>query len=157
MEKRENISNVYYFLKEDYKQATERLSELSSKIKELADEQAEGRSQSTENMGHDDAVQESVEQERKVVLKQISELSRVLGKAEIIEDISQKQKIQVGSKVTLSNGKKIKIGSYMSLDKSDGDYVIASYPSPIAKPMIGLEVGDTFNFRGENIEIVSID
>lgn len=157
MEQREKPSSAFYFLKEDYQDAAKKLSELSEKIKSLAAEQAEGRAQSTENMGHDDAVQESVEQERRVVLNQISELSKILSKSQVIEEVNDKTRVRIGSKVTLSNGKRIKIGSYTSFASKDGDYLIASYPSPVAKNMIGLEVGDDFNMQGENIEIISID
>lgn len=47
----------YYFFPEDIAVIEQSINGLDERIKELAKEQGEARSQSTENMGHDDACQ----------------------------------------------------------------------------------------------------
>ncbi len=146
-----------YFLSDDYSVLEQKMLEYTARMKALALEQAEGKSQSTENQGHDDAVQEAVEQERRVLNDQISNLSAILKRARLLPNTAVDGRVKIGSRVTLSDGRKIKVGSYITFSQRDGGYVVASYPSPVALPMLGLEAGDTFYFRGLEIEILAVD
>lgn len=149
------ITSTVYFLPEDYEILKSRVQELQEKVKELGRDQAEANMQSTENMGHDDAVQEVVNNDRNVTLAQLKRLEALLRNAQIIEKKDTGGKIRVGSTVTFSNGLKIRVGSFESMENRKP--VDVTYVSPLGKSLLGKEVGDEIKIKGEDIEIISIE
>lgn len=153
METRTNATTMY-FLKEDYEILKTRVQELKDKIKELGQAQAEANMQSTENMGHDDAVQEVVNNDRNVILAQLRRLEGLLQGAQLIEP-KKTDKITLGSIVTFANGLKIRVGSFESMENRKP--VDVSYVSPLGKSLIGKEVGDEIKLKDKDVEIISVE
>jgi transcription elongation GreA/GreB family factor len=144
----------YYFLEEDFNILRDTVDELHQKIWQLGKDQAEASGQSTENFGHDDAVQEVIFDTRRVVLKQLTNLSHMVDHAQIIKPKGPFDKVVLGAKVKLSNGKTYMIGSFQIF--ADHDFENISYQSPIAQAILGKQEGDEISFRGEEITILNI-
>lgn len=144
----------YYFLKEDLIALKEMVNNLEKKVIELGKEQGEVASQSTENFGHDDACQETVYQDRKVVIGRLNTMRQILNKAVFVELIGKTDKVRLGLIVELSDGNTYQIGSYRILTKHEIKNI--SYNSPLGQKLLSKEVGDEIVHQGTIIKIVSI-
>lgn len=144
----------FYFLKEDLFTLREMVEGLQKRVIELGKEQGEAAGQSTENFGHDDACQEVVEQDRRVVVSRLNDLRKILNHAKMVEPINNSKKIRFGSIVELSNGKTYQIGSYRVFAKHLVENI--SYNSPLGRKLISQEEGDEIVHNGTIITIISI-
>lgn len=144
----------YYFMKEDFIALKELIENFQKRIVELGKEQGIAVNQSTENFGHDDAVQEVVEQDRRIIISRINDMKKILNKAKIIEPSNNKEKVRFGSVVELNNGKKYQIGSYRILAKHTIENI--SYNSPLGQKLISKEIGDEIVHNGTIITIINI-
>jgi transcription elongation GreA/GreB family factor len=144
----------YYFLREDLEVLGNRVNELHEEIKDLAKEQGEANSQSTENFGHDDACQEAIYQKRTIVLTQLKDLVLILNGAVIIEPEKQFEIVLFGSIVELNDGRRLRIGSYAIY--AEHPIRTISYNSPLGKRLIGKRRGDEIIFQDQKLLIVTI-
>lgn len=145
----------YYFLREDVKALGFRIEELRNRVKQLGKEQGIAAAQSTENFGHDDACQEVVTYDRNVILGQLQNLTAIMNQAEIIEPKCPMNAVRFGAIVGLSDGRTIRIGSYMIFAEHFSPEHI-SYNSPLARAMLGKKVGEEFEFRNQTYVVKSI-
>ncbi|PIR40039.1 MAG: hypothetical protein COV33_01700 [Candidatus Zambryskibacteria bacterium CG10_big_fil_rev_8_21_14_0_10_34_34] len=130
------------------------VGQLQQDVRDLAKEQREASSQSTENFGHDDACQEAIYDKRRLVLSRLNSLVPILNSAVIVEPEEQPTKVQFGTVVELSDGRRIRIGSY-AIYARHSVYTI-SYNSPLGKSLIGKQEGDTTFFRSQEFVITKI-
>lgn len=144
----------YYFLLEDFAALQSKLDALTSKIKDIGNRQGDAARQSTENMGHDDACQEAINEERKLTALRFNELKEIINRAEIVEPVGHAMNVRLGAEVELSNGRIFRIGSYLVLAEYEVENI--SYNSPFARVFINKRVGDVVEFGGEKIEIKAI-
>ena len=143
-----------YFFLEDIKVLEESIKDLRSKIKELGKEQAEAVKQSTEIFGHDDACQEAIYQERRVVSSRLEELTQIFNNSVVVNPSDSYEVVRIGATVKLSDGRTLRVGSYMVL----ADYPIAniSYNSPLGKLLLGKTGGDEIEFKGQILMITNV-
>ena len=149
----------YYFFPEDISVLEQMINGLYERIKELGKEQGKAAGQSTENMGHDDACQEAVDQARRTTLGRLNDLGEIVGKAIVItrEDIIGKgvfDSVRMGAIVELSDGRIFRIGSFMIL--ADHPIMNISYYSPLARALLNKKEGDEIGFQGQFFRIVCI-
>lgn len=146
----------YYFFKEDLLELSRQVRQLHNRIIEMGKEQAEVAGQSTENFGHDDACQEVIEHDRKIILKRLDELSDIINKAELVDKSINKSTdvIKFGSKVELNNGNVFIIGSYRVLVNHEIKNI--SYASPLAKKLLGKSEGDLIKHNNNVIKIIKV-
>lgn len=130
------------------------IKELYGKIKELGKDQREAAGQSTENFGHDDAVQEVVFQDRRVVLARLKNLQDLVNNAVVISPNVSYSRVQMGAIVRLSDNRVVRIGSFMVF--AEHQIANISYNSPLGKALLNKEIGDEIEFRGKFFSIVSI-
>lgn len=144
----------YYFLHEDLIALEKKINELHDKIKELGKDQAMANAQSTENFGHDDGCQESIYQDRRIVLGQLKSLNEILKNSVIIRPEGLCDKVRFGAIVKLSNNQVYRIGSYAIF--ADHEIQTISYESPVAKQLLGKKQGDVIELRDETLTVISI-
>lgn len=149
------MTEKYYFFPEDILALEEKIRELHARIEELGREQGEVAQQSTENFGHDDFPQEAIFQQRRLVLSRLNDLGNILKNAVVINFKKDTDVIRFGSVVGLSDGKIIRIGSYLVF----AEYKITniSYASPLGKALIGKKIGDKITLGGKAIKILSVN
>jgi len=145
----EDILMKYYFFPEDIAVLEQTVNELKRKIRELGKEQGEAARQSTENFGHDDACQEAVYQARTIVIERLKNLREILNNAVIFnpEGPFSFDMVRMGATVELSNGRVLKIGSFMVF--ADYPIVNISYDSPLGKALLKKKEGDRIEFQGQ--------
>ena len=143
-----------FFLKEDFIILRDAVKELEDKIIKLGKEQGIAAAQSTENFGHDDACQEVIYDERRVVISRLNEMRPIFNHAKIITPIPPSDKVRFGSIVELSNGRTYQIGSYFILAHHTTKNI--SYNSPLGQKLISKEVGDEVVHNGTIITIISV-
>lgn len=144
----------YYFLHKDVVVLGQRLKELQDRVNELGKQQGEASGQSTENFGHDDACQEAIYDERRVVVSQLNTLSEVIMNAVVIKPEKLSGKIRFGSMVELSDGRIFRIGSYMVLANHQVENI--SYNSPLSKALLGKQKDDVIEFLGKHTTIRNV-
>lgn len=144
----------YFFFVEDINALRQTMEELHEKVRELGKEQGEAAAQSTENFGHDDACQEAIYEARRTVTGRLAELDKVLRNVEIVTPQGPFDRVFMGATVELSDGRTIKIGSYMVLASHSVSNV--SYDSPIAQALLNKREGDEVELRGDTMTIKSI-
>ncbi|MEK7094382.1 MAG: hypothetical protein AAB903_03540 [Patescibacteria group bacterium] len=144
-----------YFLPEDIVALRTQIDALHRKLTELGREQGEAAAQSSENMGHDDACQESIYYARGIVVQRLNDLERAIGKAEVVHPRGPFQRVQIGATVTLSDGRSFKIGSFMIFANHPTPTI--SYASPLAQAMMSRVVGEEFEFRNNLFNIVALE
>ncbi|MEK7163049.1 MAG: GreA/GreB family elongation factor [Patescibacteria group bacterium] len=144
----------YYFLKEDLDVLEKMAESLKNKIVKIGKEQGEVARQSTENMGHDDACQEVIYQERRIAVSRLDEIRQILNNAECVKPISASEKVRFGSIVKLDNGKIYKIGSYRILANHSIENI--SYNSPLGEKLLNKEIGDEIVHNSIIITITNI-
>ena len=147
----------YYFFSDDLSVLGKMIKRLSTEIKRLGEEQREVAMQSTENFGHDDACQEVITYERKIILSKIKDLSEIAAKATVIKDTisADTNRIRIGKTVELNNSQIFRIGSYMVLANHPVRNI--SYNSPLARALLGKKKGDEIKFRGKLFKITNIE
>lgn len=145
---------TYYFLLEDFEALRDAVDKLRNEIWELGKQQGIANAQSTENFGHDDAVQETIEQTRRVVIGKLKGLSELIHGAQILQPKGPYIKVRLGATVWLSNGKKHRIGSYHIF--AEHKIHTISYDSPLARELIGKEAGDEISIRGQKLIIEKV-
>lgn len=143
-----------YFLQEDLWAYEAIANDLRRQLKELGKEQGEVARQSTENMGHDDACQESVEHARQIVVSRLRDLQRSIGQAMVVHPKGPFTKVHIGTTVELSDGRTYKIGSFMIF--ADHGVPTISYASPLAKALMFKKAGDEVNFQGNHFSITRV-
>lgn len=144
----------YYFLHKDVVVLGQRLKELQDRVNELGKQQGEAAGQSTENFGHDDACQEAIYDERRVVVSQLNTLSEVIMNVVVIKPEKLSGKIRFGSMVELSDGRIFRIGSYMVLANHQVENI--SYNSPLSKALLGKQKDDLIEFLGKHTTIRNV-
>ncbi len=144
----------YYFLREDLDVLRKKVERLQMRVKELGKAQGDAAGQSTENMGHDDAVQETVEMDRGVVLRRLREILPVLEHAEEVKPEGPCATVRFGAIVQLSDGRTLRIGSYMV--EAEHEIPTISYRSPLAQAMMRKLPGDEVEFRGQRFFITAV-
>ena len=144
----------YYFFLEDISALEEMIQELHEKIKELGKEQGIVAKQSTENFGHDDACQEAVDQGRRVVVGRIDYLREVINNTVVVNPEPHHDEVRMGATVELSDGRILRIGSFMVL--ANHPIVNISYGSPLARALFQKQEGDEVEFRGSSFMIERI-
>ena len=144
----------YYFFPEDIAVLERVTGELHKKIRELGKEQGEAARQSTENFGHDDACQEAVYQERRVVIARLKNLQEMINGAVIVSPEGPFDSVRMGAIIELSDGRTMKIGSFMVF--ADHPIVNISYNSPLGKALFNKREGDEIEFRGRFFRIKRI-
>ena len=144
----------YYFFPEDISALEEMIQELHEKIKELGKEQGIVAKQSTENFGHDDACQEAVDQGRRVVVGRIDYLREVINNTVVVNPEPHHDEVRMGATVELSDGRILRIGSFMVL--ANHPIVNISYGSPLARALFQKQEGDEVEFRGSSFMIERI-
>jgi len=145
----------FFFLPGDINVLKDTVERLSKDLKDLGKEQGEVARQSTENFGHDDACQEAVEEQRRIVVSRLHQLTSILNNAVVVTPPTDKSDtIRLGSIVELNDGRIMRIGSYMVL--AHHDIANISYNSLLGAELIGKEAGDTIEFRGNMIQIKNI-
>ncbi len=149
----------YYFFREDIAVLEQMINGLYERIKELGKEQGKAAGQSTENMGHDDACQEAVDQARRMTLGRLNDLWEIVGKAIVItrQDIIGKgafDSVCMGATVELSDGRVLRIGSFMIL--ANHPVANISYNSPLARALLHKKEGDEVGFQGQFFRIIKI-
>lgn len=149
-----NALKKYYFLPEDFKILQHEVEQLRESIFELGRQQGIANAQSTENFGHDDAVQETITIERNVALGRLRNLRDILMHSSVVHGKGPFDKVVLGATVKLSNGKSFRIGSYQIF--AEHPIQTISYDSGLAKLIMGLEEGDEFSFKGEDLTIDKI-
>ena len=145
----------YYFFPEDIAVLERTVKELYDKLRELGKEQGEAAGQSTENFGHDDAGQELVYQDRRVVIARLKNLQEMVNNAVIISPVGPFNKVRIGAVVHLGDGRIVRVGSFMVL--ADHQITNISYNSPLGRVLLDKEVGDKIEFRGSFLSISNIE
>lgn len=141
----------YYFLPEDMAVLERTVEELRRKVKELGKEQGEAARQSTENFGHDDACQEAVDHERRITMSRLKELGEMANKVVVVRPEGPFDAVRLGATVELSDGRVLKIGSYVVL--ADHAVTNISYNSPLGKALLSKREGDKVTFREESFTV----
>lgn len=149
------MKTKYYFLKEDFDILGKIVESLKKKIIKLGKEQGEVVAQSTENMGHDDACQEVIYQERRITVSRLNEMREIFNNATCIEPINAFKKVRFGSIVKLDNGKIYRIGSYRVLANHSIENI--SYNSPLGEKLLSKEIGDEIVHNDTIITIINIE
>ena len=144
----------YYFFPEDICALEKMIEELHKKIKELGKEQGVVARQSTENFGHDDACQEAVDQGRRVVVGRLDYLREVINNTVVVSPEPHYDEVHMGATVELSDGRILRIGSFMVL--ANHTVVNISYGSPLARALFQKQEGDEVEFRGDSFMIKRI-
>ena len=144
----------YYFFSEDISALEGTIEELHKKIKELGKEQGVVARQSTENFGHDDACQEAVDQGRRVVVGRIDYLREVINNTVVVSPEAHYDQVRMGATVELSDGRTVRIGSFMIL--ANHPVTNISYGSPLARALFEKQEGDEVEFRGSSFMIKRI-
>lgn len=143
-----------YFLPEDMSALKQLIEELKEKVKELGKEQGQAAGQSTENFGHDDACQEAVDHERRIVLSRLNELHSIVNHGTVFTPEEPFDKICLGATVELSNGKTYKIGSYMIF--ADHPITNISYNSPLGRILLNKTEGEEIKLKDQRLTIIRI-
>ncbi|KKW48270.1 MAG: hypothetical protein UY99_C0007G0023 [Parcubacteria group bacterium GW2011_GWA1_59_11] len=144
----------YYFLPEDIAVVEKTVGELHRQIKELGKEQGEAARQSTENFGHDDACQEAVFQQRRVVTARLNNLQEIVNHAEVVRPKGPFDAIRIGATVELSDGRILRVGSYMLFAEHEAKTI--SYNSPLGRALLKKKEGEEVHFQDQTFTIVSI-
>lgn len=153
---KDKSSDVIWTTAEGYKKLQERLHQIGTvetldNAKEI--EAARALGDLRENSEYKFALER-----RSRLQSELKTLSRQLNQARILtkEDITSDE-VSVGTVVEVLNPKGKKI-TYTLLGPWDADTEknILSFQSKVAESMIGLKVGDTFDFQGEKYKIASI-
>ena len=98
----------------------------------------------------------SARSEQKVAESRILEIQEILKNAKIIRG-GKKTKVDLGATVTLNmNGKKV---TYTVVGTTEANPLEGkiSNESPIGKALLGHKTGESFEFNGKKIKILSID
>lgn len=145
----------HYFLREDFAILELAIGRLKEKIKQLGKDQGEAAGQSTENFGHDDACQEAIYQDRRVVVAQLDMMNQIANNAQVIAPTGNECEVCIGSVVKLNDGRTFRVGSYRVLAKHSIENV--SYNSPLGRKLLRKRVGDSIEVNGEHITIVNLE
>ncbi len=149
----------YYFFLEDMSALDKMIYEQEDRVTQLAKEQGEAASQSTENFGHDDACQEAVDHERRLTIGRLRELRKIVSNSIVITQQEvlchgALDSVRMGATVELSDGRVLRIGSFMVLAKSPVENI--SYRTPLARALLNKKEGDEVEFNGQSFKIVKI-
>lgn len=150
------MSQVFYFLEEDYHALGRIIAQLKNDLEELGKKQGIAVAQSTENMGHDDAVQETITTERTLLILKLSRANGFYNQARVIVSHSRQKgdsSIRIGSIVTI-NQETIRIGSYQILATHRLENI--SYMSPLEQALMGHREGDIIHFREKELVIKKV-
>lgn len=134
---------TYYFYQEDLDKLDEQIQDLTKKLRATHQDTAESTQQSSETW-HDNFGFEEGQRQLTMLSGRLAELSTVRKMATVVSRESGGTRVRMGSAVLVrdeATGKEqtVRIGSYMSL----ADKEVVSYVSPVAKLLIGAEVGET--------------
>ena len=144
----------YYFLPEDIAVLEQTIDRLREGVRELGREQGRVAAQSTENFGHDDACQEVIYYDRQVLVARLNELHQIINGAVLVRPQGPFNAVYFGAIVELSDGRVLRIGSYMIF--ADHETTTISYNSPLGKAMLGKKEGDEFEFNEKTYTIKRI-
>lgn len=133
----------YYFTKEDFTTLNTEISAICDRIKEAGKEMGDSCREGAETF-HDNFAYEEGERQQFMWSKQLRELVRIRNRSRIVEP-QKGRKVSIGSLVTTRDEttgeeRRFKVGSYMTFGKYDG--TVISYNAPLARMIIGAEVGD---------------
>jgi len=144
----------FYFLKDDFNAMLEIIKKLEDQIRQLGKDQAVASSQSTEIFGHDDACQESIFQDRRIVIARLHKFKQVVDNVCVIEPCQICHSIGIGSIVELSDGSILQVGSYEVLANYKIENI--SYNSPLGRCLMNKKIDDKIECFGNKFTIVKI-
>lgn len=153
----------HYFLPKEVEILNTKLERLRKEDKHLRLQLQEAAAQSTENIGHDDATQESI----RLTLWTISSRIDLLREAQIhhtlLPEIKDPKRVTFGTIIELNGEKPLKVafigGADLALEKEHiPDGVIGvTYRSPLGKLLIGKKVGERVQLAASTYTVESID
>lgn len=134
----------YYFTKEDFNALNREIATLCDRIKEAGQEMGTSCGEGAETF-HDNFAYEQGERDQHMWSNQLREMVRIRNNSRIVEP-KKTSKVSMGSIVTTKDvvteaERTFKIGSYMMFGEHDAKTI--SYNAPLARMLIGAEVGDT--------------
>ena len=140
-----DMKDEIYFLKEDLEALDARVKELRDKLEETLKEGGESTRQSSETW-HDNFPFEEAQGQFGLLAGQLQKLVDIRKKAKEADFPSDKNKVGIGSIVTIKNSvtgktKTFKIGSFLVLADDSGKTI--SYDSPLARIIMGAKSGET--------------
>ena len=140
-----HMKDEYFFLKQDLEALDARIQELRDKLEETLKEGGESTRQSSETW-HDNFPFEEAQRQFSLLAGQLQKLVDIRKKAKEADLPSDKNKVGIGSIVTIQNSatgeiKSFKIGSFAVF--ADTGEKIISYDSPMARIIMGAKVGET--------------
>jgi transcription elongation factor GreA len=122
------------------------LAELQQKLKQVLGQLGEA-AETGGNVWHDNFAYEQFTLQSQMLSKQIKDLQDLLGQAEVVKPIPNKQAIRIGStaKIEFSDGtaRTVTIGDRVSSNPNGG---IVSYESPLGRALLGARKGDKRTF-----------
>ena len=140
-----DMKDEIYFLKQDLEALDARIQELRDKLEETLKEGGESTRQSSETW-HDNFPFEEAQRQFSLLAGQLQKLVDIRKKAKEVEISTDKNKVGIGSIVTIENSvtgktKTFKIGSFLILADDSGKTI--SYDSPLARIIMGAMAGET--------------
>lgn len=152
----------YYFTKEDFAALNQEIASICDRIKEAGKEMGASCGEGAETF-HDNFAYEEGERQQYMWSKRLRELVGIRNQSRVVEP-QKSRKVSLGSIVTTRDtttgtDRKFRIGSFMIFGQIDNSVI--SYNAPLAKMIIGAEVGDTreANIAGvkKKVEVIKIE
>ena len=134
--------------KEKLEEREEEINQLQSRLSELADSGGDD--------WHDNFSFEEQQRQIQMKTRQLKKDRAVLSRAKVIEKPENPDEVCIGATIDLirnGNEETWEIGGY---DESSPEDRIAAYNTPIGSKLMHHEEGDTLQFNGQRIRVVSI-
>ncbi|PID33476.1 hypothetical protein CR969_00540 [Candidatus Saccharibacteria bacterium] len=157
-------NNKMFILSSDREYITERITEIEQQIDDLGPEFYEAFNQSSETW-HDNAPFEAVRDKQSNLSAERQYLRQILHDSTSSRPRSTKDQVEAGKNVTVENLSKSIVKYYFiagdwtahaGKKQPDGDATIISRRSPLGSAMLGLKVGNKFEFNGNEFLIKDV-